>query len=156
MIDSFEGKYAFLSNFYPSPIPVQFDEDIIIDAPTAEHLFQYMKTCSDEEGLAILRADTPGQAKRLGRKCHLRHDWEEIKDEVMYRILKYKFEIPELREKLLATGDEELVEGNTWHDAYWGACKCVACSSTRPNLNKLGKLLMKVRDEICSDMSKEI
>ena len=45
MIDSFEGKYAFLSNFYPSPIPVQFDEDIIIEAPTVEHLFQYMKTC---------------------------------------------------------------------------------------------------------------
>ena len=144
MIDKFDGEYAFLSNFYPSPIPVQFDEDIIINAPTVEHLFQYMKTQSDEEGIAILQAQTPGQAKRLGRKCHLRKDWEEIKDEVMYRSLKYKFEIPELRELLLATDNEELIEGNYWNDTYWGICNGIG-------QNKLGKLLMKVREEIRND-----
>ena len=144
MIDKFDGEYAFLSNFYPSPIPVQFDKDVVINAPTVEHLFQYMKTQSDEEGIAILQAQTPAQAKRLGRKCHLREDWEEIKDEVMYRSLKYKFEIPELRELLLATGNEELVEGNYWNDTYWGVCKGIG-------QNKLGKLLMKVREEIRND-----
>ena len=143
MINKFDGEYAFLSNFYPSPIVIKDGEDEFV-AKTVEHYFQYMKTPSMEEGIAILEAETPGQAKRLGRKCHLREDWEEVKDDVMLEALHEKFQYPELRAKLLATGNEELVEGNWWRDTYWGVCEGVG-------QNKLGQLLMKVREEIKND-----
>ena len=55
--------------------------------------------------------------------------------------LRQKFKYPELREQLLSTGDQELVEGNWWRDFYWGVCNGVGD-------NNLGKLLMKIRDDI--------
>lgn len=147
MIDSFKDEYAFLSNFYPSPIKVQLDNKTSMIAPTAEHLFQFMKTSSIEEGIAILSAPTPGEAKRLGRKCFLLKDWKNVRDKVMYEILVEKFTIPELKEKLLATGDEYLEEGNYWHDNYWGNCHCEKCADITGQ-NKLGILLMKIREDI--------
>lgn len=147
MIDFFKDEYAFLSNFYPSPIKVELDNETSMIAPTAEHLFHFMKTPSIEEGIAILAAPTPDEAKRLGRKCLLRKDWEDIKDKAMYAILAYKFTIPELREKLLATGDEYLEEGTYWHDNYWGNCHCEKCVDI-VGQNKLGLLLMEIREDI--------
>ena len=141
MINQFSGEYAFLSNFYPSPIA--YDNSKIV-YPTVEHYFQAMKTFQSDEHEAIRIATTPGEAKRLGRRCTLREDWENIKDEVMHRALKMKFKDPELRAKLLATGDEFLVEGNTWGDRYWGVCE-------GRGLNKLGQLLMIVREECRRD-----
>lgn len=143
MINKFEGEYFFLSNFYPSPIVIKDGEDEFI-AKTVEHYFQYMKTPSMEEGIGILAANTPGEAKRLGRKCHLRKDWEQVKDKVMLTALRKKFTIPELKKKLIATGDKELIEGNLWHDTYWGVCNGIG-------KNMLGKLLMQVREEIKND-----
>ena len=61
--------------------------------------------------------------------------------------LTEKFRIPELREKLLATGNEELIEGNFWCDNTWGNCLCAECQDI-PGRNMLGMLLMKVREEI--------
>jgi ribA/ribD-fused uncharacterized protein len=146
MIDCFDGEFAFLSNFYPSPIS---DGNLIF--PTVEHMFQAAKTVNIEEYEEIAAADTPGRAKRLGRKVTLREDWEEVKDEMMYQALWLKFSIPELREKLLATGDKELIEGNTWHDNTWGDCSCDHCKDIKGK-NKLGKLLMQIREEIKSSM----
>ena len=146
MINCFDGEFAFLSNFHPS---------MITDGnewfPTVEHYFQAAKTETMEEYKAIAAASTPGQAKRLGRKVTLREDWEEVKDQVMLDALRKKFEIPALREKLLATGDEELVEGNWWHDNYWGICYCEQCINKAAR-NRLGELLMQVREEIKSSI----
>jgi ribA/ribD-fused uncharacterized protein len=136
MIDNFEGRYAFLSNFYPSPMEI---DGIIY--PTNEHFFQAMKVLTPKERKVIAAAETPGLAKRLGRQVNLRWDWESVKDEVMLIGLRYKFSDPELAEKLLDTGDEELIEGNWWGDTYWGVCNGVG-------KNKLGKLLMQVREEL--------
>ena len=36
------------------------------------------------------------------------------------------------------TNNEELIEGNTWNDTYWGVCN-------GRGQNHLGKILMKVR-----------
>ena len=77
----------------------------------------------------------------------LRKDWEEVKTDVMRDGLRLKFQDPTLRAKLLATGDEELIEGNTWHDNTWGACCCPECAKKKKE-NRLGKLLMQVRSEI--------
>ncbi|CAM0109837.1 hypothetical protein VPH166E361_0119 [Vibrio phage 166E36-1] len=59
--------------------------------------------------------------------------------------LRYKFSDtnPSLRSKLLDTSDVELVEGNWWGDKYWGVCL-----KTGEGENNLGKLLMKVREDL--------
>lgn len=142
MITVFEGEHAFLSNFYNSPFSYEG-----IEYPTNEHFFQAMKTKNLKERQAIARAKTPGQAKRLGRQVQLRSDWEQIKEVVMYTGLLLKFQDPFLRAQLLATQNEELVEGTTWHDNEWGSCSCSRCINIR-GANKLGKLLMQVRSEI--------
>ena len=142
MINRFEGKYSFLSNFYQSTIS---DGNLMF--PTVEHMFQAAKTINMAEYEKIAYARTPNEAKYLGRHVTLRKDWEEVKEQVMYKALVEKFSIPELRRSLLATGDEELVEGNVWHDNTWGNCTCERCRDIEGQ-NKLGKLLMKIREEI--------
>lgn len=144
MIAVFDGKHAFLSNFFPSPFEVDG-----VTFPTVEHWFQAVKTFNPKEFRSIAAAETPGKAKRMGRRATLRPDWEEVKVDVMRRGLRKKFAIPELRAKLLATGNEELVEGNTWHDQTWGRCSCAKCGGQGENL--LGQLLMELREEIRSE-----
>lgn len=141
MINSFVGPCRFLSNFYPSEITYEG-----ITYPTVEHAFQASKTTilSLRAGMALL--PTPDEAKKAGRKLALRADWEDIKDQVMEDCVRLKFAIPELKEKLLATGDEELVEGTWWHDQYWGICFCDLHQGKGEN--HLGKILMKIREEL--------
>ena len=62
----------------------------------------------------------------------------------MQEIVQAKFEQnPVLAKWLLNTGDAKLIEGNTWNDRYWGVCAGIG-------QNKLGKILMKVRDNLKS------
>lgn len=134
VIDKFDGtEYGFLSNFYSSPIQY---EGIVY--PTVEHMFQALKALDIETRKKIANAATPGQAKRLGRSVALREDWEEVKVDVMRTALQLKFSDPTLRAKLIATGDAELIEGNTWNDRFWGVCRGTG-------KNMLGLLLMEVR-----------
>lgn len=142
MIDFFDGEYAFLSNFY--------NASCIFEGkfyPTVEHAFQAAKSLDHAERDWIAAAGTPGLAKRLGRRVNLRPDWEKIKSDVMEECLHSKFTDPTLKQKLLATGDEELVEGNYWHDNCWGNCTCEQCAN-KPGENRLGKLLMEIRKEL--------
>lgn len=133
-IDKFDGEYRFLSNFYHSPIVLDG-----ITFPTVEHAFQAMKTNSHYERQMIAECSTPGAAKSFGRKVKLRSDWEQVKENIMEICLCRKFDNPELRQMLLDTGDAILIEGNTWGDTYWGICNNIG-------QNKLGQLLMKVRE----------
>ena len=142
MIIEFEEKYAFLSNFYPSP----FTHDGI-EYPTVEHFFQAAKTLDIQERKAIAAAKTPGLAKRMGRSVQLRPDWEKVKAYYMELGLRLKFANKDLAEKLLATGDEELIEGNWWHDNIWGSCMCDKCINI-PGRNMLGILLMDLRKKL--------
>ena len=146
MIKEFSGIHEFLSNFWHSP----FTHDGIT-YPTNEHFFQAMKTLDPTERKWIASAETPGIAKRRGRTCNLRYDWESVKDEVMLTGLRLKFSQPQLRTMLLMTGDQELVEGNWWHDNTWGNCSCERCHVIHSQ-NRLGKLLMQVREEIREEL----
>ena len=142
MIDCFDGHWAFLSNFYWNEI--EFEG---IAYPTNEHFFQAMKTLDVNERRAIANCLTPGRAKRMGRRVALRPDWEDVKESVMLEGLCLKFADEQLADWLLETGDEELVEGTTWHDNEWGNCSCPKCAHIEGK-NKLGRLLMIVRDMI--------
>jgi ribA/ribD-fused uncharacterized protein len=142
MINEFDKDFAFLSNFYPSPF-----EEFGILFPTVEHYFQAMKAIHFDDMVMIAKTTTPGKAKYMGRHINMRSDWEEIKVDVMRHALERKFENPELRAKLLSTGETPLVEGNWWHDNTWGDCQCERCSRTLGH-NLLGKLLMDLRTRI--------
>lgn len=86
-ITSFENEFAFLSNFYSSPIQCLDG----ITYPTVEHAFQAMKTTNLELRKQIAAAETPGRAKRMGRRLLLRPDWEDIKLQVMEETVRAKF-----------------------------------------------------------------
>ncbi len=145
MINEFKGKYRFLSNFYPCIIIVseRLEDGTYkwFEYPSTEHAFQAAK-CHNDEFKELISTVSAGEAKRLGKICKLRPDWEEIKDNVMHRVVFKKFLFHKnLREQLLATGEQELIEGNTWNDTYWGVCNGVG-------LNKLGHTLMKIREQL--------
>lgn len=145
MIRNFSGKYGALSNF--SEYPVEY-EGILY--PSSEHAFQAAKVVGDDDArIAISQLPGPRAAKKAGSKVNLRSDWEQVKYDVMVEILRDKFSHrnPVARQILLGTGDEELVEGNTWHDNCWGDCSCPKCKD-KPGRNLLGTALMQVRDEI--------
>ena len=91
----------------------------------------------------------PVKAKRKGGKLSLREDWDKIKLEVMEELLRIKFSDPYLRYLLMVTDGRELVEGNHWHNNFWGRCSCEKCDNK--GLNHLGKLLMKLRTDIILD-----
>jgi ribA/ribD-fused uncharacterized protein len=145
MIDFFDGEYAFLSNFYNASCI--FEGKLY---PTVEHAFQAAKSLDHAERDWIAAAGSPGLAKRLGRRINLRPDWEKIKFDVMEECLRSKFADPVLKKKLLATGDEELVEGNYWHDNTWGNCSCEKCKDI-VGRNMLGNILMKLRTEFMEE-----
>lgn len=135
-ITSFRGKYGFLSNMYPCILNINGEM-----YPSAEHAFQAMKSLDADVRKTVAVCSSAKAAKKYGRQINLRCDWEKVKIDVMYDVLKAKFEDPELAQLLRDTGDEELIEGNTWGDKFWGVCRGVG-------QNNLGKLLMKVRKEI--------
>lgn len=136
MIDKFRGKYFFLSNFYVAPVEYQG-----LTYQNNEAAFQSAKAKNkkDKEKFIDLLA---AEAKKLGRQIELRDDWEDVKIDVMHEVCMAKFtQNLLLKEKLLATGIEELVEGNNHGDTFWG---CVDGKGE----NHLGKILMKVREEL--------
>ena len=99
-INEFRGDYAFLSNFYPAPVSYMGQT-----YANNEAAFQAQKTLSARE-----------QRKFCIFRMHnltLRPDWEKVKVRLMYEICMCKFmQNPELRDKLLATGESTLIEGN--------------------------------------------
>lgn len=143
MITEFDGKYAFLSNFYHAPFT--YDG---IEYPTNEHFFQAMKTLDQKERKKIAAAATPGKAKRMGRQVQLREDWEEVKEDIMHLGVALKFKAhPSLTKKLIETGDAYLIEGNTWCDQTWGSCNCPRHKNI-PGRNLLGQILMEEREKL--------
>ena len=144
-IKQFTGKNSFLSNFHPSPIHYQG-----IDYPSLEHAFQAAKTDDAETRWKIAEKDTPGKAKRAGGRRGILKDfdqaaWEAKKDAVMETLVRLKFQNPELAAQLLGTGDAQLEEGNIWNDTYWGVSL-----KTGKGRNKLGEILMRVRNELAA------
>jgi ribA/ribD-fused uncharacterized protein len=136
VIDSFRGEHEFLSNFYPAS--VNYEGRLY---PTTEHAFQAAKSMDQKVRESVRRAPTPGQAKKMGNNLKIRRDWESVKYNVMLDVVRKKFQHPELRQRLLDTGNATLVEGNTWNDTTWGVCR-------GRGKNWLGRILMQVRSEI--------
>lgn len=145
VIDRFEGSYKFLSNFYPCK--VEYDGLLFHNTEAA---YQAAKTLDLETRKFISSLVEPNLAKKAGQMVDMRPDWHMVKFQIMYDILWIKFNQPDLKEKLLETGDAELIEGNWWHDNIWGVCNCGNCPTHKvgPGQNHLGKTLMKIRNDL--------
>ncbi len=131
-ITSFTGDYRWLSNFFIEP-----------DWTCVEWEYQQAKC-----GNAACRRrfsgleSQPGKAKALGRRVPLRPDWEDVKIQIMLFYVERKFrQHSKLGALLKATGDAQLIEGNTWGDTYWGVCR-------GRGANMLGAILMDVRERL--------
>ena len=137
-VREFKGEYAFLCNFYKVYIPFVYNG---VTYNTSEAAFQAAKYNGRNAEMIhkVFARCTPDEAKKLGRTIKLRNDWEEVKDGIMFDVVKAKFDAdPELKQRLLDTGDMELIEGNTWGDTYWGVCE-------GQGQNRLGTTLMCLR-----------
>ena len=141
-IDNFRG--SFLSNFHPVEITWQG-----ITYPSVEHFYQAQKvTGLSNSDAAVVRArqaiaalKTPGEAKVAGRKYPQMSERKRI--EVMRYALEQKFaEDTDLAQQLMATGEAQLLEKNTWGDVYWGV------NSAGEGENRLGKMLMDIRRDL--------
>jgi ribA/ribD-fused uncharacterized protein len=127
------------SNF--AAFPIELDG---LRWPTTEHYYQAQKFTDEELRQKIRKAEKPIIAKKLAEKhrANIRPDWDAVKDDVMYRAVKCKFEAhAELRDLLLATGQEDIVEAAPT-DYYWG----VGREGT--GQNKLGKIIERIRAEL--------
>jgi N-glycosidase YbiA len=113
--------------------------------PTSEHAYQAAK-CTDSSGRKAIRdARSPLQAKTLSNGTYRGArdpDWDQKKVAVLQEILRAKIaQHPEAREALHASGREDIVEDSPT-DYFWGE------GADGTGLNMLGKLWMKLRDEL--------
>jgi ribA/ribD-fused uncharacterized protein len=143
MITKFKGEFRWLSNFWA----VQ----VVLDGmayPSVEHAYVAAKTLDPQVREKIRTLSTAADAKRFGRKIGksipLRSEWNDVfRIALMRGLLRQKFTTPDLRQRLIATGDEMLVESGHWHDVFFGVCTCAKCRGK--GLNWLGVLLMEIR-----------
>lgn len=149
MIDKFRDEYDWASNFHMRAISIGG-----CSLKSNEHFFQSCKTINPQEAKFVLDSPTAYIAKQRGKTVTLRPDWKAIRVGAMAIGLWYKFTYnPDLKEKLLLTDDQLLVEGNWWHDNFWGDCRfaygfspgpCTRCLGIEGQ-NKIGELLMQLR-----------
>jgi len=140
-IESLDGKYRFLSNFFTLPVSIEHDG---LEYKTVEHAYQACKTENPAFRQAIAMLPTAAEAEKSGKNMPLRNDWDTIKVSLMETLVVKKFLVnSDLRAQLLDTGDAILEEGNYWNDRFWGKCNGAG-------ENHLGKILMRTRERFAS------
>jgi len=139
---STKGQYGCFSNF--SRHPVELDGKVW---KTSEHYYQAQKFDDPILQEKIRNTKTPKVAAAIGRDKSLpiKQNWDAIKENVMCRVLRAKFDQNlTARDTLLTTGDATLIEDSPW-DWYWG------CGKDDTGKNRLGVLLMELRKELCDN-----
>ena len=137
IITRFRGPFKFLSNLYPTPITYKGNTYCCLEAA-----YQAQKSLDPaiQERFANIRL--PYKARGMGQRIKtIRPDWFDIRISIMEELLYIKFSHPQLKEWLQCTGQNKIVECNTWGDTFWGIYNGVG-------ENHLGTLLMKVRDTL--------
>jgi ribA/ribD-fused uncharacterized protein len=153
----FWGDDDPFSNFYPAQTPITFGGKVITFR-TSEHAFMYTKAMyfSDSETAdLVLKASHPLNAKKLGRQVKNFNDelWTMVSMNAMFDANWGKYSSNDhLKTVLLETGDKIIVEASPY-DRIWG----VGLGENDPKIldqkqwrgqNKLGKVLMKVREKL--------
>ncbi len=140
MINKFRGEYNWLSNMYKCEILFEHHP-----FKSVENAYMAAKNPQDREWFQFCLDNPPNIVKKESKNIKLRDDWEDVKLGIMYECLKQKFIQEPLRSKLLATGNENIVEGNYWNDTFWGVDL-----KQDPNVgeNHLGRLIMYIRIQL--------
>jgi len=136
-----EDEYGWMSNFWRQS---EFVNGIWYK--TNEHYYQSQRTINPSVAKCIANAPHAWYAMILGRNLREKDmvkDWDSVKVGIMLTGLRAKFKNKILRDKLLNTGDA-IIHENSHTDEFWG------CGSEGKGKSMLGKLLMKVREEIRS------
>lgn len=131
----FRGAYAFLSNDFPA----QMDFGALTYPCAASAFLATMcDTPEDRRRISQISAEKAWQ-QYAGRLAAPGREAQQLA--VMEDVLREKFrQHPDLREKLLATGNRRLINGG--NSLLWGVHL-----TTWKGQNQLGQLLMKLRDE---------
>lgn len=133
----FRDEYAFLGGAFPAA----FTYDGLV-WQCAETAFQASKSDDPAERRRFSRLSADN-ARQKGGRMTPRPGWEAARPEIMGAILRAQYaQNPDLRARLLATGDLRLING-TNKDRYWGMNL-----STWEGENHLGRLLMALREEL--------
>lgn len=137
MITQFRGEYNWLSNMYKCPVGYGN-----YTFQSVENAYMFAKNNNCKDWLKFCLENPPNICKKESKNIKIREDWEEIKLEVMYKLLLQKFKQEPFRSKLLATNNENIQEGNFWNDIFWGVDL-----KQNPNVgeNHLGRLIMYIR-----------
>lgn len=137
MINSFRGEYNWLSNM--STCEILLDGHIF---KSVENAYMASKNLEDRDWFEICLTQPPNICKKLSKNIKLRLDWEDVKLGIMYNFLLQKYTKEPFKSKLLATGNENIQEGNFWNDIFWGVDL-----KQNPNIgeNHLGRLIMYIR-----------
>lgn len=143
----------FLSNFYFTPFK---HEGIVFKWSEQAIMWEKAKFFgADRVADEILKAQTPQECKGLGRSREIPFDnakWEEVREDLYFKVLKSKFGNGKLQKQLLDTGNKELVEASPY-DKIWGCGLAqddsrITDKSKWLGLNLLGVVLMRVREDI--------
>lgn len=142
-INSFEGINEFLSNFYQltNPIVDEYGNKYW----NSEGYYMSLRTdnLEDKKKLSKVSEESGSKVKQFKRGLKLDEN-ESNRVQYMRQTIKAKFDAnPELAQKLKATGNRLLVEGNYWKDTLFGVD-----DKTFKGFNALGKALMEYRDNI--------
>lgn len=139
IIGHFIFRRRWLSNFYHCYVAYKGEA-----YKSVEHAYQAQKATNRFDGDWIASASGAAEAQRRGRSIKPRPGFDSFKERLMLKLLWSKFyNDHELRQKLIATWPHELIHGNTHHDEFWGVNR-----RTGKGDNRLGKLLMLLRDKI--------
>lgn len=167
----FKDEKRYLSNMFECPVTfsgtdklkrkfpeVKFDDNTY---PSSEHLYQALKTESQEWSDELLSIEDPHKTKTLARKklttvpnlidntYLIREDFHQIKVKLMFLVVYLKFtQNPVLAQQLMDTSNEELIEKNYWNDTFWGTCDDIG-------ENNLGIILMQLREIFQTNSSKK-
>ena len=140
-IDDRENGY--LSNFYPA-LFITNENGKKETWKTSEHYYHAHKFEFNSDAYQkILMAKTAKESYKIAHQHEgqVKKNWLAIKDQVMLKALNYKFRHnPDLKKKLLATKNKELLEHSA--DTYWGT------GVRDEGLNKLGKFLVQLRGQL--------
>lgn len=155
--DESKGEYRNFSNMSQHPIDIDGEK-----FPSVEHYFQAMKAREfkdDEMYNKIVTAKTAKAVKAMGKKVKnfVKEIWDSKRDEVMEKAVHAKFtQHPELRKQLLDTGDKPIGEADP-RNLYWGIGTSVESEKSKypskwRGQNRMGRLLMKIREEFLSQI----
>jgi ribA/ribD-fused uncharacterized protein len=137
-IKGFFSEFRFLSNF--EPVKIEFEGRIY---PSTENAYQAAKIMDFQRDYFVSCSSSNAKSKwKTFIPKYSAAKWDEIKLDIMEKVSIEKYKNPELKQKLLGTGDKYLEESNFWQDVFWGVDYKLG------GRNELGKLLMKIREGI--------